>query len=489
MTTDLLEFAEQLATRKAESNGRPVGQVFTPANVARFMASRIRSIPERIRILDAGAGAGILTAAVCDRIATLKKRRTVFAELWETDRHLLPILRQTMERCGEQLRASGHAFDFQILTDDFILDGSGSDLFDSRSATVDIAILNPPYFKLNADSKQARAMSDLYAGQPNAYAAFVARCVQRLSDSGELVAITPRSFCNGLYFKGFRRYLVERVSFDRFHVFDSRTKTFESQSVLQETVITTLRREPSEQVEITSSECGAFTKIARIVAPLSAILSERDPEGTIRLPTTKRDLEAIDVFDGFADTFASLGLCISTGPVVDFRAREKLTDHANGKPVAPLLWMHNVKANGIVYPLAKRGRARFIFDDETTDALLVPDRHYVITKRFSAKEEKRRLVAGLLVKGQLGSARIGLENHLNFIYARKGELDLDLARGLAAWFNSEIVDRYFRILNGNTQVNATEIRTMPTPPLSFLRKLGREPLTDAEIEERLFVGV
>ena len=45
--------------------------------------------------------------------------------------------------------------------------------------------------------------------------------------------------------------------------------------------------------------------------------------------------------------------------------------------------------------------------------------------------------------------------------------------GIAGLFNSVLLDRYFRVLSGNTQVNATELRTLNFPDMNVVRKIGR----------------
>ena len=106
------------------------------------------------------------------------------------------------------------------------------------------------------------------------------------------------------------------------------------------------------------------------------------------------------------------------------------------------------------------------------EALLLPNRNYVLMRRFTAKEEARRLSAAPYLAHSMSVPRVGLENHLNYIYRRAGSLCDEEAWGLAALYNSRLLDTYFRCLNGNTQVNATELRAMPLPTLDFIVALG-----------------
>ena len=73
----------------------------------------------------------------------------------------------------------------------------------------------------------------------------------------------------------------------------------------------------------------------------------------------------------------------------------------------------------------------------------------------------------------LNEQLLGLENHLNFIHRPGGQVTEDEAWGLAILYNSYYFDVYFRMLNGNTQVSATELRSIPLPPLPMIRDIGR----------------
>jgi adenine-specific DNA-methyltransferase len=94
-------------------------------------------------------------------------------------------------------------------------------------------------------------------------------------------------------------------------------------------------------------------------------------------------------------------------------------------------------------------------------------------RRFSAKEEERRIVAAPLLAGEFPGQKIGLENHLNYIHRPKGAMRPVEAVGLAAVFNSAIVDRYFRISNGNTQVSAVELNCLPLPSREDIIAIGK----------------
>jgi adenine-specific DNA-methyltransferase len=115
---------------------------------------------------------------------------------------------------------------------------------------------------------------------------------------------------------------------------------------------------------------------------------------------------------------------------------------------------------------------------------LVPTRNYVLIKRFSSKEEKRRLTAACLLKADFPFPYVGIENHVNYVYHAERELTEDEVFGIAALFNSNLIDRYFRTISGNTQVNATEIRAMNFPDLKTLARIGkqaRRKTSEAEI--------
>ena len=98
---------------------------------------------------------------------------------------------------------------------------------------------------------------------------------------------------------------------------------------------------------------------------------------------------------------------------------------------------------------------------------------YLLTKRFTSKEERRRLVACIFDPDQVEAEWIGFENHLNYFHASGHGLERTLAIGLYVFLNSTVVDQYFRRFSGHTQVNATDLRTLAYPSRDTLQSMGR----------------
>ncbi|MBO0697769.1 MAG: Eco57I restriction-modification methylase domain-containing protein [Zavarzinella sp.] len=478
-TSGLVQFAADQQRRfdsaTAPRERKKEGHFGTPAPIANYMAGMFTDIPRgKVRILDPGAGVGTLSAAVCERVLGVKSSLHLEIELWEANPGLVPFLRRTMDCCRTALTAAGHKLDYTVCLGDFILANTRKTMFeDGPGPSFHLSILNPPYYKVRKESPQAKAMAHVVHGQPNIYAFFLAVTADLLLPGGQLVAITPRSYFNGQYFRRFRKWFFDRMTARHIHVFESRTELFTDDGVLQENVILLAEKggEPKE-VTLTASRGRDVRAVNRSTVPYDRMIDDSNGDHVVRVTTSIFEHEVVAALDAFPRRFRDLGFEISTGPVVSFRSTEYL-QHERSKDTAPLLWMHNVRPFVTRFPLGN-GKPGHILLEAGSKRLLVPAKRYVLLKRFSAKEEKRRLVAGIMEPTDSYSEWVGLENHLNYVYRPGAELDRVEAVGLAAYFNSALVDRYFRAISGNTQVNATEVRTMPVPDERLLAWIGQE---------------
>lgn len=497
---DQVEAIRRIATLELEPSTRAdLGQFMTPAPVARLMAGLFEDLTGELRLLDAGAGVGSLTTAFVEEACSRKAQPvSITATAYELDPILVRYLERTKAACRVACTHHGIRFAAQIHPEDFIERAVSllrEDLFaEPPRPRFNRAILNPPYRKIHSDSKERLRLRSVGIETSNLYTAFVALAVRLLDDGGELVAITPRSFCNGPYFKPFRELLLDTMGLKHIHIFHARNKAFKDDAVLQENVIFhAVKGRAAPQVIISSSTCAEDARIARRTAPLCEVVNPTDSDQVIHIPTTEEEGDVALKLRGLPCTLNDLGIEVSTGRVVDFRAEE----HIRAKPskgTAPLIYPGHFEDGFVAWPKLNGRKPNALIDSTATAELLVPSGIYVLVKRFSAKEERRRVVAAVYDPQHIKAKRVGFENHLNYYHINGDGVTRAVAKGLAVYLNSTLVDQYFRQFSGHTQVNATDLRSLRYPSIEQLKRLGsqvRKKLPDqvridARIEAELF---
>ena len=489
---DLVVYAYEQGKRvleKRETNTlKEHGQFLTPPSVARYMAKKLGQIQNGASLLEPAIGSGVLVCAVIERLIAEKIPLEISITAYETDKELCNASREVLAIAGKEAEKSGVKIQWQVFQEDFILaclpDQQPSLFISSEShrKTFNYVISNPPYFKLNAEDKRVKAVYGKLNGHTNIYTLFMALSAKLLSPQGKACFIVPRSFCSGVYFSEFRRDLLKDVTPISVHMFQSRNDVFRGDKVLQENVIFSFEKlsQPQEHrywagivsISTSSNETNLNDAASRQVS-FKHFLSDHNGSLFFRLPTGILDEQILDAVDRWDGSLEKYGLQASTGRVVPFRAKSLLKEQVKlGNETVPLLWMQHVKPYQVEYPLEKFDKPQAILTNDPS--LLVPCSNYVLLRRFSAKEDRRRLISAPFIVEQFNCEQIGFENHLNMIYKKKGMLSAHETIGLSALLNSAIVDRYFRIVNGNTQVNAVEIRALPLPPLEVIKEMGKK---------------
>lgn len=395
---------------------------------------------------------------------------------YEVDTSLLGPLHRTLEHCRKHCFSLGVHFTADVHNADFIEAAVPlvcGDLFNGSQTPFNATILNPPYRKINSDSRTRLLLRSAGIETSNLYTGFLALAAKLLIEGGEMVAITPRSFTNGPYFRPFRELFLRLMSLRRLHVFESRSVAFESEGVLQENIILHAVKSPTKpsSVVVSTSSGAPNAPVSARECEYDEVVLSNDPERFIHLIADDVQQEARQILARFRTSLAELGLEVSTGRVVDFRARQFLVSQPAYGTV-PLIYPCHFNGGYVKWPKTPSRKPNAILDTEATQELLVPSAVYVLAKRFTAKEERRRVVACIYDPSRIRAARVGFENHLNYFHAHGAGLPLDLARGLAAFLNSTVLDVYFRQFNGNTQVNATDLRNLRYPSRSQLESLG-----------------
>ena len=482
----LLDYAikstNEYMEKMPKSQRKKYGQFFTSRETAIFMAY-LFDVPcdrKKLHILDAGAGSGILSVALIDRLQTAIGVKSVSLTCYETDSNVLDLLRNNLDYACANASLN---VDYEIKTDNYILsqmlDYNEMLGADPNPQKYDLIIGNPPYMKVAKDAPEAQAMPDVCYGAPNLYFLFASMGMFNLIPEGEMVYIIPRSWTSGAYFKSFRQKFLNEGVLEHIHLFESRDKVFDQESVLQETMIIKVRKtdKKPETVTLTTTHSNYdFSDITSFAAPYKTVVSGEDIY--VYLATNEDEVKILEQLNGWKDTLPSIGLKMKTGLTVDFRNRDALRDHEEEQAV-PLFYSQHIQDGKVLFPIGREHE--YIVTDQP--GLLQENANYLFVKRFTAKEEHRRLQCGVYLANKHPKYKqISTQNKINFIGGLRN-LSECIVYGLYVLFNSTLYDCYYRILNGSTQVNSTEINAMPVPPIAVIEEMGKELIRRRDTSE------
>lgn len=447
-----------------KSTRKKYGQFFTNVATAKFMAALFDFdlSKSKLSILDAGAGSGILSAAVVDKLINDGYKGEIHLTCYETDEQVLSLLKANLA-----LIKSKYGVYYEIIQANYITSQTfeNESLFDDENKAYDYIIGNPPYLKTSKNASEAKIMPSVCYGTPNLYFLFWAMGIHNLKQEAELVYIVPRSWTSGAYFKRFRQYLFGNCVITDIHLFESRDKVFDGESVLQETIIIKIKKttENPDYINITTSSTSAFDDVAKFSAPYGAIVASNQ---FVYLVTNEKDIKVLNQINHFDTTLPDINMRMQTGIIVDFRTKEVLRNQLEDNSY-PLFYSQHIKDGRVIWPLGKEGEV--IKTDR--EAYLQENSDFLMVKRFTSKEEKRRLQCGIYLKKRYAQfPYISTQNKINFIKCDSP----CVTYGLYVLLNSTLYDNYYRILNGSTQVNSTEINQMPIPKRQIIEEMGRE---------------
>ncbi|MEK4310553.1 BsuBI/PstI family type II restriction endonuclease [Bacillus sp. FSL P2-0092] len=483
---EIMEYIENLTSEVnlslSSSEKKEKGQYFTSSSIATFITSNVNIKKDKLRVLDPGSGLGALSGALIQRIITQRIRVDIDLVLYEKDKKVTPHLRSVMELCKKKMHECGNEFEYTILEEDFILDNRltvENDLFNEslNYEKYDVIISNPPYYKVKKDHVYSRILADYIHGQPNVYFMFMIIASKLLINEGQLIFITPRSYCSGAYFERFRTKFFDYIDPDHFHLFNKRKGNFKGESVLQESIILSGFKRDRRPLFITissSDDLNIIDSYQHHSFEKELIIDSSDQINLIRLPVNEEDEEILHMFDSWNNNLTLMDMEISTGRVVTFRNKDNIEEY-NPKRNHPLIFMQHLKNQKVHFP-SDNGKDLGVKDSGHN--VLVPSKNYVLLKRFTSKEQTKRIVCASYLKKHYDYKFLGIENHLNYIHKYNDDLSEEEAMGICAFLNSSYVDKFFRIINGNTQVNASDIRPLPFPNYEFILEIGRKILEE-----------
>lgn len=482
MLEKIIEKTNEYIEAMPKKERKKYGQFFTSMETARYMAD-LFTIPEQktITVLDAGAGSGILACAMVERLETVEEIKEICVTCYETDENVLPLLEENLLYVQNK---STKKVDIKIVTENYItsqyLDFNHMLGGDEEPQKYDLVIGNPPYMKISKAAPEATAMPSVCYGAPNMYFLFASMSLFNLKNNAEMVYIIPRSWTSGAYFKRFREYFLSEGKLVHIHLFGSRNKVFDKEEVLQETIIVKIRKTKiqPETVTITSTNTNKdFNQCTTLVVPYDIVVS--GDELYVYLVTNEEEVSVLKKLHQWNKTLPEIGLKMKTGLTVDFRNRDILRN-TEEEGAVPLFYSQHIKEGEVHFPIQKEHE--YVVTDQK--GLMQDNHNYLFVKRFTAKEESRRLQCGVyLAKKFPQYSKISTQNKINFIDGLLTNMSECLVYGLYVLFNSTIYDKYYRILNGSTQVNSTEINAMPVPDIDVIQEMGKKMMKSKDMSE------
>ena len=483
MISEVLNQTKVFLESMPKSVRKKKGQFFTSKESAIFMAGLfdLSIVGEHVEILDPGAGTGILTAAIIERIDRCKHIKSVNITCYETDEIVMDTLKANLEMIQKM---SKKKVSYQIVEDDYLLtqsdDFEGISNLKEFAKKYDIVIGNPPYLRVLRKHEAAVALPSIVHGAPNLYFLFAAMSLFNLKDDCEMVYIIPRSWTSGAYFKAFRDYFLTNGKLVYIHLFASRDKVFDQEKVLQETMIVKVKKttqQPSKVIISSTNACNDFNEMTKITLDYKDVVVGRNLY--VFLPLNDYEVGVIRKINKYVNTLPDEGLRMRTGIVVDFRQRNELRKEP-GENIVPLFYSQHILEGRVCHHKIDK---EYNWISCGKRSSVQKNRNYVFCKRFTAKEERRRLQSGIyLAEDFCEYDMIGTQNKINYVDDYEGnELTKEEVYGIYALLNSTLFDVYYRILNGSTQVNSTEINSIPVPSRNVIRNIGKNLMKSSKL--------
>jgi adenine-specific DNA-methyltransferase len=340
LNIDMLSQEHALTTGTIEK--RENGQIFTPLHMARQLISLIKGFDNKASCYgDPGTGTGILSAALLARHSKESETPPKSLQAYETDKRLHSNWRMNFSEIGHKLSMKHGSL---ILSSNFYKEAksileTGAPANGVKATTL---VMNPPYKKLGVKEEISILLKEHGIYAPNHYAAFLSLSVCWLKQDGEVLAIIPRSFFNGRYFKRFRAWLSSIMSIEHVVVYRSRSNF--CKNILQENICLLLKkRKQCASIRISYCEHAQAPATYDLLIPKEQVL------GLLwKLPSSPEQLDALKANQELPNTLSSLGIIVKTGAVEVHRVQD------SKKAAITVLYSRDFNSNGEITWLVRK---------------------------------------------------------------------------------------------------------------------------------------
>ena len=468
---------KKLVRRKVEEENVRIGRYFTKKEQAALMADML-TLPkkESVSVLDAGAGTGILAAAVVERLAKAGRVKEIFLDCYETNEEFLPMLKDNLERIRKKmLHDYKIRLRYTVKEENYILAQGKMTPDDPRVSMLDkvyydLAISNPPRELMKTDSPEYAVCRRLCSGETDLCYLFAAAVSAALVPNGEAVMLLPVVFSTGAYVEKIRRYMFGRSVMTGAHIFLNRTQSDRLLDEARKNMILAIKNTDKKPatVHVTTSY-GEDTAVASdMKLPYGDVV--RGEEQSLLLLKSEEEAAVLATVSKFPCTLSSLGLRMKTGLTLESRYPDLLREKP-GEGAVPVIHPSGIRLGQVMFP-NPAVKKQYILP--TVPSILQKNRNMLMIKRVPAKSDKKALFCGVYLASQAPRDRmISTHNKLNYIdYEDDREMDFNMVYGLFAVLNSSLYGKYYGIVSKSKQINASEFADLPLPSEAAMRAIG-----------------
>ncbi len=479
----------KLVREKSKAENVRLGRLFTKKDTARLMADMLDIDNEKsvYTVLDAGAGTGILSAAVIERICKSSKScKQIILTCYENNPDFLPMLYDNLERVRKKCR---HDYGVKVYStvyeENYITEAKTHytvTYFDAIPDKFDIVITNPPGELKEKDSEEAKSAGGVTQLKINAQFLFAKMAMQHVEDGGQLVIMLPTLFATASSLANQRKELSDNLTLSRVHLFVGKQKNLKRAIPLKKNMILAYKKgaKANEVIISTSTDDG---KVVKQLSSLDYNFVVDIEDGSLTLPKSNEDIKIVKHLSKQPNTLKSLGLSMYTGLVIDNRHKGELFDTMTSGTI-PIIRLSSIK--GGLVNIQKSGEGAYIAP--TNETVIQKNKNMIVVKRIPAKSDARFLNCGIYLASRFPEHRfISTHNKINFIASAKAdsEMNVRMAFGLYALLNSTIYDRFISILSKSKQINSKEMRALPLPEKGLIESIGMRLMSMRSLDARV----
>ena len=466
----------KLIREKSKTENIRLGRLFTKKESAKIMASAFSIDVEKTSytILDPGAGTGILTAAVIERICKeAPSCKQIFVTCYENNPAFADMLEDNLERIRKKCR---HDFDVRLFAsvyrENYLTESKNHYIvtfFDTVPDKYDVIICSPPTELYEKDSPEALATGGVTQLKTGAPYLFLAQAAKQLEASGELTIMLPVSYASAASLTPLRLELANSLSLESLHLFVGKQKNLKRAVPLKKNFILTYKNAPkNSKVAISCSEDNGKNTVKLSSLAYDFVVDKET--GALTLPKSAEDTMIVEHISRLPETLSSLGLKMSTGLIIDSKCEGMIFSEPREGTV-PLIRQNAIKNGVVVFPSKISGQ----YIAPLKSALMQKNKNMIIIKRIPAKSDARFINSAIYLAAQMPKESfISTHNKVNFIDTvnRDAEMCPRLVFGLFALLNSTIYDRFLSIVSKSKQINAKEFKSLPLPPKNIIENIG-----------------